>query len=236
MVQTMPIHFVFDLLASASSFALTLLVYRWRLKAAVQRVEAAGFGYVVALLVGAAVGGYGLGSLNLWLSGAPQIARSIVGALAGSISAIEVFKWLRGIRGSTGIIFVPAFCATVVVGRWGCFLSGLADDTYGVATILPWGVDLGDGVLRHPVQVYESISMLLFLVVALVLIGKRQTWFMANGFYALVAFYSAQRFIWEFLKPYAAVIGPFNLFHLVCLALLAYAFVMIRRQDERPIT
>jgi phosphatidylglycerol---prolipoprotein diacylglyceryl transferase len=236
MVQPMPIHAAFDLLASITSFALTLFVYRWRLRGALDRVEQAGLGYAVALLVGAALGGYGFGSLNLWLSGTTHIARSIVGGLAGSIAAIEFFKWLKGMRGSTGIIFVPAFCATVVVGRWGCFFSGLADETHGVATKLPWGVDLGDGIMRHPVQLYESFAMLLFLVIAIVLIGKRHAWFMANGFYAMVAFYAAQRFLWEFLKPYGAVVGPFNLFHLVCAGLLAYAFSMIGRRDERPFT
>ena len=34
--------------------------------------------------------------------------------------------------------------------------------------------------------------------------------------------------VWEFFKPYATVIGPFNLFHVVCLGLLLYAGVMIR--------
>jgi phosphatidylglycerol---prolipoprotein diacylglyceryl transferase len=232
----MAIHAAFDLLASLTSFCLTLLVYRWRLQGAMQRVEQAGFGYVAALLIGAGVGGYGFGSLNLYLSGSPHIARSIVGALAGSIAAIEFFKWLKGMRGSTGIIFVPAFAATVVVGRWGCFLSGLADETHGTVTTLPWGVDLGDGIARHPVQLYESFAMLGFLLVALWLIGKRNPWFLANGFYAMVAFCAAQRICWEFLKPYGAVVGPFNLFHLVCLALLAYAFVMMRKRDERPFT
>ena len=232
----MAIHAAFDLLASLTSFVLTLLVYRWRLQGALQRVEQAGFGYVAALLIGAAVGGYGFGTLNLWLSGTPHVARSIVGALAGSIVAIEFFKWLRGITGSTGIIFVPAFAVTVVVGRWGCFLSGLADETHGTVTTLPWGVDLGDGVMRHPVQLYESFAMLGFLLVAVLLISKRNPWFMANGFYALVAFYAAQRFVWEFLKPYGSVLGPFNLFHLVCLALLAYAWVMMGRRHERDIT
>lgn len=232
----MAVHAVFDLLASLTSFALTLIVYQWRLQGAVQRVEQAGLGYAAALLIGAAVGGYGFGSLNLYLSGSPNIGRSIVGALAGSIAAIEFFKWLKGMRGSTGIIFVPAFCATVVVGRWGCYLSGLADKTHGTATTLPWGVDLGDGVMRHPVQLYESFSMLGFLVVALVLIGKRNSWFMAYGFYAMVAVYAAQRFVWEFFKPYGAVLGPLNVFHLVCAALIAYAWVMIGRRHERNIT
>ena len=39
-----------------------------------------------------------------------------------------------------------------------------------------------------------------------------------------VGVYAAQRFLWEFIKPYGTVIGPFNLFHLICLGLLAYAW------------
>ena len=212
------IHTVFDLLSAVTSFSVTAFCYQWRLKDAVARIEHAGLGYVLALIAGAALGGYGFGSLNLWLSGEPLIARSIVGALAGAIAAIELFKWSRGLKGSTGLIFVPAFATTVVVGRWGCFFSGLADETHGTASTLPWAVDLGDGILRHPVQLYESFSMLVFLLTALALIGTRNRWFMRHGFYALVLFYGAQRFLWEFLKPYGAVVGPFNLFHLVCAA------------------
>jgi phosphatidylglycerol---prolipoprotein diacylglyceryl transferase len=229
------IHTIFDLLAAASSFAVTALCYRWRLKGAVAKIEHAGPGYVFALIAGAAAGGYGFGTLNLWLSGDVQIARSIVGSLAGAIFAIELFKWSRGLKGSTGLIFVPAFATTVVVGRWGCFLSGLSDETHGTPSNLPWAVDLGDGILRHPVQLYESFAMLAFLLVVLVLIGQRNGWFLRNGFYALVLFYATQRFAWEFLKPYGAVLGPFNLFHLVCAGLAAYALAMMWRTYERPL-
>lgn len=229
----MMIHTLFDICAAVASLGVTAFCYWWRLSDAAARIEAGGAGYVMALIGGAALGGYGLGSLNMLLSGEVMVARSIVGALAGAITAIEVFKWARGLRGSTGLIFVPAFATTVTVGRWGCFLSGLADETHGIATGLPWGVDLGDGVLRHPVQLYESVAMLAFLLVALVLIGRRNPWFMGNGFYALVLFYAAQRFCWEFLKPYGAVVGPFNLFHLVCMGLALYAVVMMRSRHER---
>lgn len=223
----MLIHTLFDMFAAVASIGVTAFCYWWRLSDAAARIEAGGAGYVIALIGGAALGGYGLGSLNMWLSGEAMVARSIVGALAGAIAAIEVFKWVRGLHGSTGLIFVPAFATTVTVGRWGCFLSGLEDETHGIATGLPWGVDLGDGVLRHPVQLYESFAMLAFLTAALVLIGRRNPWFMRNGFYALVFYYAAQRFFWEFLKPYGAVVEPFNLFHLVCFVLALYAVVMM---------
>ena len=38
--------------------------------------------------------------------------------------------------------------------------------TYGTATTLPWAVDFGDGVPRHPTQLYE-IAFVLLLGVAL---------------------------------------------------------------------
>jgi len=228
------VHSSFDLAAAAAAACMTVGCFFWRLRDAAGRIERAGAGYAFALVAGAAAGGYGLGTANLRLDGTPGIARSIVGALAGAIAAIELYKLARGIRGSTGLLFVPAFATSVVVGRLGCFFSGLADHTHGIATALPWGHDFGDGIPRHPVQLYESAALAVFLVVALVLLGRRDRWFMANGFYALVAWYAAQRFAWEFLKPYAPVLGPLNLFHLVCLGLLVYALAMIRGNTAPP--
>jgi hypothetical protein len=60
---------------------------------------------------------------------------------------------------------------------------------------------------------------------------------MRNGFYLLVVTYAAQRFLWEFLKPYATLAGPFNIFHLVCLAVIAYGVAMIAgasRHERAP--
>lgn len=120
----MNVHAWFDIAAALIAAAMTVGCFFWRLRDAATRIERAGTGYPVALVLGAAVGGYAAGTANLWLSGEPGVARSIVGALAGAITAIEVYKWARGITGSTGIIFVPAFCTSVVIGRWGCFYSG----------------------------------------------------------------------------------------------------------------
>jgi phosphatidylglycerol---prolipoprotein diacylglyceryl transferase len=223
----MTVHLVFDLLAAVSALAMTLFAVRWRLAGAAGKIEHAGAGYAVSLVTGAAAGGFGAGSLNLWLSGEPAVARSIVGALAGAIIAIELFKRARGIKGSTGIIFVPAFCASAAVGRWGCFFAGLEDRTYGIATALPWGRDFGDGVLRHPVQIYESLAMAGFLAWLLNGLRKRDAFILRNGFYLMAGFYGAQRFLWEFLKPYGTLIGPFNLFHFISAGLMIYAGAMM---------
>ena len=39
--------------------------------------------------------------------------------------------------------------------------------------------------------------------------------------------YGLQRFLWEFWKPYGALIGPLTLFHLLSLFILLYAVVML---------
>lgn len=225
----MTIHLLFDLLAAISALAMTAGVYRWRLAEAGRKIERAGPLYALALVAGAAVGGFGAGTLNLWLSGEEGFGRSILGALAGAILAVELFKAMRGIRGSTGIIFVPAFATSVMVGRWGCFLSGLEDQTHGKPTTLPWAHDFGDGLLRHPVQIYESLVMGGFLALALYLIGRRNPFFMRSGFYLMVLVYAGQRFLWEFLKPYQTLSGPLNLFHFLCAGLMIYSAVMISR-------
>jgi hypothetical protein len=45
--------------------------------------------------------------------------------------------------------------------------------------------------------------------------------------------------VWEFIKPYTALVGPFTLFHILSAAIFAYAAVMIftaptaRTADDR---
>ena len=149
-----------------------------------------------------------------------------------AILAIEAFKAMRGMKGSTGLIFAPAFAASVTVGRWGCFLSGPEDFTHGTATALPWGHDYGDGVARHPVQLYESFAMALFLALMLWALARRHPLLMRHGFYLMVIWYAGQRFIWEFLKPYGTVAGPLNIFHLTASALILYAVAMTIRGEH----
>lgn len=224
-------HMILDMLAALSAMAVTMFVYLWRLRGGRGDLEAViGPRYALALVIGAVLGGYVFGTANLWLSGMPGIGRSVAGALLGAIAGIELYKMMAGIRGSTGVLFVAGFSASVAIGRWGCFLTGLPDYTYGMATALPWGVDFGDGVTRHPVQLYESAAMAAFLIFSLVMLARRSRFFMHNGFYLLAIWYGAQRFAWEFLKPYGKVTGPFNIFHFVCAALMAFGVWMLARR------
>jgi prolipoprotein diacylglyceryltransferase len=190
--------------------------------------------YVAAGSLGATLGAYLAGSVNLWLTGIGGIGRSIEGALGGGIIAIEILKARSGIRGSTGLRFVAPLAAAIAVGRIGCFLAGLDDMTYGTATTLPWGVDFGDGVTRHPVQLYESVTMAAFLAVFISLLQRGNEAVLRTGFYLFVGVYAGQRFVWEFLKPYGTLVGPFNLFHLISITLVAYALLFARREALQP--
>jgi phosphatidylglycerol:prolipoprotein diacylglycerol transferase len=231
--HTVQEHLRFDLLAWATAIALGALVWHWRLRATLTRLRTrVGGGYFVALSSGSVLGAYAFGSLNLHLSGVAMPARSILGALVGAILAVEIYKHRHGIRGSTGIIFAAPLAAAIAVGRIGCFRAGLIDHTHGVATLLPWGHDFGDGIARHPVQLYESASMALVLAALLLGFARHSAWMLRHGFYLVVGAYGAQRFAWEFLKPYARVLGPFNLFHLLAALLCAYAIFMARGAND----
>lgn len=225
----MVLHSLFEGLAWVLALAIGWWARRRYFSAALPIAGRRYPGYLLLLWLGAAGGAYGLGDLNLALAGVSGSGRSILGAILGGVIVAEIYKAMTGVRGSTGAVFVLPLSIAIAVGRIGCFLAGLADYTYGTPTDLPWGVDFGDGIHRHPVQLYESFSMAGFALFFFVWLRRRPQTAAAYGFYVFAGFYGAQRFIWEFLKPYPAVLGPFNVFHLAAAGLLIYALVMLRR-------
>jgi phosphatidylglycerol:prolipoprotein diacylglycerol transferase len=225
-----PLHLVFDVLAWIAGGALALLLYRWRLGEIAPAVAArTGPGYALALAFGVVAGAWLFGSINTGLSAIPHPSHSIAGGLAGGIVAVEIWKWHRGINGSTGLLWVGPIAFGIAIGRIGCLLAGLGDETYGTPADLPWAVELGDGVPRHPVQLYESGSMVTFLIVYLVALGRRAAWTRSRAFYLFILFYGLQRFAWEFLKPYPRLVGPLDIFQLLAVAMIAYALVFDAR-------
>ena len=227
-------HIVFDAAAWLGGALLARALYRWRLQGAV--TEAAGKvgpGYFAALGIGAILGGYLSGSLVSLVGPVPTLSHSIAGVLAGAIVGVEAYKTVRGITGSTGVAFTGALALGIAIGRWGCLFAGIADNTYGTPTSLPWAVDLGDGVGRHPVEIYESAAMAGFLAVYLLALKRRAPWAMRRGFYVFVAWYGVQRFGWEFLKPYPRLFLGLDLFQLVAVGLVTYGWIWFVRDQRR---
>jgi len=78
--------------------------------------------------------------------------------------------------------------------------------------------------------------MAAFALAYVLAILKRDTFTVTNGFYLVLAYYGAQRFLWEFLKPYGTLIGPLTLFHLLSLFILLYAaFMLATAPKARPV-
>jgi phosphatidylglycerol---prolipoprotein diacylglyceryl transferase len=159
----------------------------------------------------------------------PGGGKTIVGGLLGGWLCVEIVKRLRGISTRTGDLFAIPLCIGIAIGRIGCLLAGLADDTYGKPTSLPWGVELGDGVARHPTQVYE-IAFLIALGLVLRFISKRPH---ANGvlFRVFITAYLGWRLLIDFLKP-QPLVGGLNAIQWACcagLAAVAIGFLFARQ-------
>ncbi|MEZ0224607.1 MAG: prolipoprotein diacylglyceryl transferase [Alphaproteobacteria bacterium] len=221
------IHTAFDLLAVTLAVLGGWVVYKWRLRDQLEKTAASvSSGYFIALSIGSIGGAFLFGTLNLYLMGLPTIGRSVLGSLFGAIMMVELYKLKRGTKGSTGYIYIVPFCLCIAVGRLGCFFSGIEDQTHGIPTGLPWAHDFGDGILRHPVQLYESFSMLAFTAFTLLALKNHKDLIIRYGFYLCAGFYATQRFAWEFLKPYHQL-GPLNMFQYICIALIIYSSIMI---------
>ena len=125
--------------------------------------------------------------------------KTIVGALLGGLAGVEIAKRAIGAHGSSGDAFAFPLMLGIAIGRVGCFLSGLADHTYGNPTSLPWGVDFGDGVPRHPTQLYEIV----FLVALSALMHARRARFTVAGdrFRLFMVAYLAFRLAVDAIKP-----------------------------------
>ena len=226
------IHLVFDILAIvlASTFS-----YYFRRKYQLNFIHNPNitgelkYYYQTTLLLGLIIGSIFFGSLNMQLSGVEGFGKSMLGGVFGAVLFAEVFKYFAKIKTSTGLVFIPMLAILIIIGRLGCFATGLDDYTYGVQTTLPWGFDFGDGINRHPVQLYESLALLLFITLFLYQYPKNKIFWHQNGFYVFIIFYASQRFIWEFLKPYEQVFGAFNLFHILTILLIVYATIFLTK-------
>jgi phosphatidylglycerol---prolipoprotein diacylglyceryl transferase len=216
-------HPVMETLAYASGFA----VYRWQRARQGDIVdEPQRWTVLAAAAVGALLGSRALGVAEHWptVQQAWQAGllwelllspggKTIVGGLLGGWLAVELVKKLSGIKRRTGDLFALPLCVGIAVGRVGCLLAGLSDDTYGKPTSLPWAVNLGDGIGRHPVQAYE----ILFLIVLGLLVSVKARLPEGARFRIFMGGYLAWRVAIDFLKPQPLIDGM-NLIQWSCVA------------------
>ncbi len=149
--------------------------------------------------------------------------KTIVGGMLGGLIGVELVKKRIGVKVSSGDLMVYPLILAMIIGRTGCFLSGLQDGTYGVASNLPWAINFGDGVTRHPTNLYEILFWIMLWVV-LYLFERRYTF--ANGarFKVFLSAYLIVRFMIEFIKPGYFFAFGLSTIQLVCFAGILYYY------------
>jgi len=122
--------------------------------------------------------------------------------------------WIKrrlNIQSRFGNILAPGVALGLATGRVGCFLSGCC---HGTPTALTWGVDFGDGIPRHPTQLYEMVFCLAAFAVIQRRLPTAQPGSLMSGF---LTAYFVFRFFEEFIRAGEVRFG-LTPFQWICLA------------------
>jgi phosphatidylglycerol---prolipoprotein diacylglyceryl transferase len=154
--------------------------------------------------------------------------KTIVGGLLGALLVVEITKKIIHEKTSSGDLFTYPLILAMMIGRIGCFSSGLSEDTYGVATNSFLGIDLGDGLRRHPVTLYE-IGFLGLLWIVLAAIERNVKLVNGYRFQFFMIAYLAFRFLLDFIKPHYVYFIGLGTIQICCvIGLLYYARTMYK--------
>jgi phosphatidylglycerol:prolipoprotein diacylglycerol transferase len=142
------------------------------------------------------------GALLSILSLTPTALSWPEGALVGGVVAV---LYVRRHQLPAGLVLdavAPGLALAMAFERLGAFLSGKG---LGEPTTMPWGIFSGDRV-RHPVQLYETLAL---LVVLAILLGQRERRAAGGSLFALfAALYSGSRlFVEAFRAPASLLLG-----------------------------
>jgi prolipoprotein diacylglyceryltransferase len=127
--------------------------------------------------------------------------KTVLGGFLGGLFAVEAAKKMISETKASGDLFVFPIILALIIGRIGCFSMGVYEETYGTPTLLPWGMDLGDGQKRHPVALYEILFLFLLWIL---IVQTEKKWKLENGarFKIFMMAYISFRFILDFIKPH----------------------------------
>ena len=126
--------------------------------------------------------------------------KTVAGGFLGGLFGVEIIKKIIGVKIASGDLYVIPIIVALFIGRIGCFSMGIAEPTYGNETTFFTGMDLGDGLKRHSIALYEMLFMILLFIFYQGI--KNKTLINGDRFKLFMIFYFLFRFLIEFLKPY----------------------------------
>jgi len=136
--------------------------------------------------------------------------KTITTGLVGAYLSVELVKWFLGIRAKTGDGLAIPLAFALGIGRFGCFVNPCC---FGAESNLPWCVNFGDGVCRHPTQIYESLFHFVFAVI-LIRLNSRDA-LPTNRLKLYLLVYCAFRFAIEFIRVEDNWLGEFTYYQVV---------------------
>lgn len=153
---------------------------------------------------------------------------TIVGGLASGLLGVELAKKMVGYNKSTGDLIVFPLIFAMIIGRIGCFFTGIYEETYGLPTTSIFGMHLGDQYLRHPVALYE-IFFLIVLWIFLEIFRRKKQFQSGFLFQIFMMCYFTFRLLLDFIKPREEIIPHLSTIQIVCISMILYYIYKINR-------
>ncbi|MGN7865624.1 prolipoprotein diacylglyceryl transferase [Chryseobacterium sp. 22458] len=161
-------------------------------------------------------------------------SNTIVGGLAFGLLGVEFAKKIVHHKESTGDLIVFPLMLAIIIGRIGCFLTGIYEETYGLPTDSVFGMHLGDQYLRHPVALYE-IGFLIVLWGCLKYIQYRKKYHSGFLFQVFMLSYFTFRFLLDFIKPRVEIAGNLGTIQIVCICIIIYYIYTIKNIQSQDL-
>ncbi|WP_353165297.1 prolipoprotein diacylglyceryl transferase [Empedobacter brevis] len=162
------------------------------------------------------------------------MSNTIIGGLTFGLIGVELTKKLIDHKESTGDLMVFPLMLAMIIGRIGCFLTGVYEQTYGVETSSFLGMDLGDGLYRHPVALYEIVYLIILWTV-LKIIQKKYTYPSGSIFQLFMLAYFSFRFLLDFIKPIHPLFLELSSIQLTCICIVIYYIFKINQSKYKTI-
>jgi len=143
-------------------------------------------------------------------------SKSIYGALIGAYIGINISKYISGLKGNFGDLYILPLCIGIFFGKIGCYFYGCC------------------GSENYPVQIWTAgFHLALFFFFYFIHNHK----YLIGGHFALyMILYSSYRFCIEFLRTEPRVLLDFTIYQLMAIIFLPYfAYVLNNRVFKKEV-